>query len=238
MYSGKIKIFLVLISFFGTLIFNAQTPSDDLILMNKKLTSLNTYDITMLVKVFQKNNVSTPAFETIGRTIKYENSFYLNILDRKTIVNGDLMLVIDDRQKMLLYNTITKEQMQKMSFQNTINIDSIIKSNKAVIKYVENSPSVRIIEVVILDNEISKIQISLNPKDYLINSIVYYYSSLGVKNTGNSKVAIYYSKFFQSSKNTELLELSKYVIRTNKKITATTAYKNYKLINAGAYANQ
>jgi hypothetical protein len=223
---------ILTICLFKPLVFNAQSAIDDLITMNKKISSLTAYDISVDVKVF-KNNSVTPTFSSKGRTIKSGNNFFLNMLNKKTIINEDLMLVVDEQQKALMYAVVTKEQLKALEYTNVINIDSLIKSSKSIIKYLINNSTEKKIEIYSKDEDIEQIIISLNPKSLVIKSIEYLYSKESVKLSGNSKVIIQYTDFLLETKNPELLSQKKYIIKKSNQIVATKLYQTYKLINTG-----
>lgn len=229
--------FLIGFYFLMPLFVSSQTPVEDLSALSKKLGTLQSYDVTIDVKIF-KNKGASPAFSSTGRTIKNGTSYYLNMLNKKTIIDEDLMLVVDEKQKLLLYTAVTKEQVKLMSENKIFNVDSLIKSSKSSFKYVMNTKEEKKIEILSKDEDIEKVLISINPKTSLMNSITYEYSAQGIKNTGNSKVVISYTGFLLQPKNPELFNQSKYVKKNGKQIVATGLYKNYKLINTASFANQ
>jgi hypothetical protein len=223
---------LIVVCLFKPFHFKGQSAISDLITMNKKISSLTAYDISVDVKVF-KDNSTSPTLSSKGRTIKSGHNFYLNMLNKKTIINEDLMLVVDDKNKSLMYAVITKEQLKAMDYTKVMNIDSLIKSSKSVIKYVLNNSTEKRIEIYSKDEDIEYVIISLNPKSYILKAVEYKYSKESVKLNGNSKVTIQYTQFLLETKNPELLFQNKYITIKSNQIVATKQYQSYKLINTG-----
>ena len=223
---------LIVVCLFKPFHFKGQSAISDLITMNKKISSLTAYDISVDVKVF-KDNSTSPTLSSKGRTIKSGHNFYLNMLNKKTIINEDLMLVVDDKNKSLMYTVITKEQLKTMDYTKVMNIDSLIKSSKSVIKYVLNNSTEKRIEIYSKDEDIEYVIISLNPKSYILKAVEYKYSKESVKLNGNSKVTIQYTQFLLETKNPELLFQNKYITIKSNQIVATKQYQSYKLINTG-----
>jgi hypothetical protein len=223
---------LIVVCLFKPFHFYGQTAISDLITMNKKISSLTAYDISVDVKVFNDNSIS-PTLSSKGRTIKSGHNFYLSMLNKKTIINDDIMLVVDDQNKSLMYTVISKEQLNAMEYTKVMNIDSLIKSSKSVIKYVVNNSTEKKIEIYSKDDDIEYVIISLNPKSYILKAVEYKYSKESVKLSGNSKVMIQYTQFLLETKNPELLFQNKYIAKKSNHIVATKQFQSYKLLNTG-----
>lgn len=223
---------LIVVCLFKPFHFYGQTAISDLITMNKKISSLTAYDISVDVKVFNDNSTS-PTLSSKGRTIKSGHNFYLSMLNKKTIINDDIMLVVDDQNKSLMYTVISKEQLNAMEYTKVMNIDSLIKSSKSVIKYVVNNSTEKKIEIYSKDEDIEYVIISLNPKSYILKAVEYKYSKESVKLSGNSKVMIQYTQFLLETKNPELLFQNKYISKKSNHIVATKQFQSYKLLNTG-----
>ncbi len=215
-----------------------QTASDDLIAMGKKFSNIPSYDITVDIKVYKDSPKQEITFSSKGRTAKLNDKFYLNILNRKTIVNNQLMLLVDDKQKMLMYTKINKEQMAVISSPQNINVDSLVKSQKTKTRYLVNTPSEKKIEILPNDGSIKSISMSFNPKTLALKEIIYLYTEEVQKNTGNAKVIVTYSNFSGECKSPELFDQSSYIKIKKDKIEAREAYKNYKLVTPQDFQNK
>ncbi|MBA4241930.1 MAG: hypothetical protein C0448_14485 [Sphingobacteriaceae bacterium] len=207
-----------------------QTVTDDLIAMGKKFNGLKAYDMTVDMKVYSYGPNPKVTFSSTGRTIKSGDKFYMNVMNRKTIINNNIMLLVDGKQKLMMYRLITDEEMKKISAPQNINIDSLVKSQKTVAKYLVNNDVVKKVQIETGNDDIKTIIMSFHPTTYVINEIVYLYSEDVQKGTGNSKVIITYSNFSMECKSNELFNQSRYIKIDGKKVTAQEAYKKFKLI--------
>lgn len=226
-------ILCLLVHFYGF----SQTPKDDLIAMSKKFSALKSFDMTVEVKTYKNEFDQTPSFTTKGRTAKSNDKFYLNMLNRVTILNNKTMLVIDEKQKMLLYNKISAEQIKALNANQVINIDSLVASNPTEVAYILNSASEKKISIKSKDENIKSIVVTFNPTTYILKEILYMYTNDGKKNTGNSKVVITYSNFSTTNIPESIFNQSKYIV-LGKKITTSKLYKNYRLINVEDYSKK
>lgn len=221
------------VHFFGF----SQNPKDDLIAMSKKFSGLKSFDMTVEVKTYKNEFDQSPSFTTKGRTVKSNDKFYLNVLNRVTILNNKIMIVVDEKQKMILYNKISDEQIKALTKNQTINIDSIVASNPTEVSYILNSANEKKISIKSKDENIKSIVVTFNATTYILKEILYMYTNDGKKNTGNSKVVITYSNFLTENISDSNFNQSRYIV-LGKKITATKLYKNYKLINVEDYSNK
>jgi len=226
-----LAVVYVLLSFFAV----SQTAKDDLTAMSKVFAKLTAFDMNVDIKVYKNEKDASPSFTSKGRTAKSDGKFYLSMLNKKTILNNKLLLVIDDQQKLLMYSRLSDDQIKLLTANQTINIDSIISSNPAEISYVVNNANEKKIIVKSNTETIKSIVISMDPKTYVLTEIVYSYATEDTK--VNSKVIVRYSNFAFEAKDTQLFSQSKY-IKSGKKITATPAYKNYRIINTEDYSKQ
>jgi hypothetical protein len=230
----KVTIVLcMLVHFFGF----SQNPKDDLIAMSKKFSGLKSFDMTVEVKTYKNEFDQSPSFTTKGRTVKSNDKFYLNMLNRVTILNNKIMLVVDEKQKMILYNKISAEQIKALNANQVINIDSLVASNPTEVSYILNSPNEKKISIKSKDENIKSIVVTFNPATYILKEILYLYTNDGKKNTGNSKVVITYSNFLTENISESNFNQSKYIV-LGKKIATRKAYKNYRLINVEDYSNK
>jgi hypothetical protein len=232
-----------LITIFFTLFYlsssvNGQTITEDLVAMGKKFNGLKSYDMTVVVKIYSQEPNSKVTFNSTGRTAKLGDKFYLNMLGRKTIINNKIMLLVDDKQKLLLYNNITDDELKAINNPQNLNIDSIVKSQKTVAKYLVNNNTEKKIQIETGNDEIKTIIMSFNTITFAINEIVYFYSESVKKGTGNSKVVITYSNFSVVCKSPELFDQSKYIHINGETVTAQGTYKNYKLIKPEGFKNE
>src|ERR1700752_1423957 len=105
-----------------------QTAKEDLIALGKKMNSLTSYQMNVEVKVYKNDFDLKPSFVSKGRTARQETNFYVSMLNRSTIVNENLLLIVDNQQKLIMHSPIDKGQLKEMINSQIINIDSIIKN--------------------------------------------------------------------------------------------------------------
>lgn len=217
----------------------AQSATADIIAMYKKFNSLPQYDLTVDIKVYKDSPKQEVSFSSTGRTAKMNNKFYLNILDHKTIVNNNLMLLIDNKQKYLMYNKITDEQMKVISSPQNLNIDSLVKSQNTQTRYLVNTSEEKKIEMLPpKGGDIKMISMSFNPKTFALKQIIYLYSDETKNLSGNSKVIVTYSNFSSVCKESSLFDQSPFVKIKNDKIEATKEYKHFKIFSPKNFDNK
>lgn len=235
---NKIHIILAFFCVLLASVSNCQTITDDLIEMNKRFNNLKAFDTSVDIKVFKKESDKIPTFHSVGRSAKSDNRFFLNVLNRKTIVNNNLMLVIDDQQKLLMYSKITKEQMEIITNPQQLNFDSIIRSQKWNAKYLINNDDEKRVQLQNSEGDIKAITMAFNAKTFVLKEITYIYSNEIKQKSGNAKVVVTYLNFALDCKHPELFDQSKYVVKKGDKYIAKEAYKKYKLINPEDFTNK
>lgn len=216
----------------------SQRAIDDLVLMSKKYNAITAYQIDISVKVYKNNSDVKPEFVSVGKNLKSGSKMYLSMLNRKTIVNNELMLVVDDQQKLLMYSGISSDQIAALSKTQLFNIDSLVKKQGLVANYLDPVAGNKRIEIVTKGEDIERTVICYDGKTYALKEVAYYYGTEGKKNFGNSKVIISYPVFSFEVKNPELFNQSKYIIKKGKRVEAVGNYKGYKLISAGDIEKQ
>lgn len=233
MLNSKMKVILNTLLLFVIFSTDLSAQGDwkkDIAEMNKTYMSASSYRMNIEVMSFAKKNDVKPFVIYKGEVAYSGTSFYSQMAGRVTIQNKKCFLVVDKKQKVILYRKNKKEQKIKNDVFSIANLDSaLIYMEKSVtVKYLLNTAAEKRIIIEYKGGEIEKIEMVIDPKNNTLAELIYYY-----RNSENAQmVKIRYSDLnINGTISGSYFSEAAYVTVKNNKVIATSKYQNFEVMD-------
>jgi len=224
-------LFLLLLS--GVMGY-AQTAREVLARLNKTMATAASYDMQVEVATYTNEQDASPAMKYSGRAVRSGARFYTQMLDRITVVNTEYMLVLDKRQRVILYRAVTKDDIAQADPMAALNIDSLstIAAKNAV--FLKNTPQKKVLFFSSPEGQMKGMTMTIDAASSTIEEIVYTYEDSSTGKSRKAKAVIRYTNVKLNGKVDEtLFRHQNYIVQKGKKITPAPAYKGYELMDQG-----
>lgn len=208
---------------------------EDILKMNEAFNRLASFSMNVEVKIFSNGTDVKPAQSFKGEARKSGNCFYSSMLGKTSLVNAEHALLIDVQQKLIVYDEVREENQKDKAalFKSGLMMVDTALTKLYKLKYLVNNENIRRIEISRPKDKIyRKIELELDAKTSLIRSITYYYIKSEENGSPYDRISISYTGLQADAKIApETFSEKKYVSVKNTKVTATAAYKTYKIVD-------
>ena len=226
---GAMNVFLVrgslaLVMLFSVVFCNSQNPKQDLLDLNKNYISCNSFETFITMKCFANMNDDSCIAELKGEVRKSNNCYYSEMMGQITLMNNNFIIVINDEHELI----IVSKPGNKDSVLRTPLIDSIYFANNSV-KYSNINKNSRTINVILKDDVIDSILITMNKPMLVLNSITYYYKPLE-ENQFNMIELSYTGTQINNDTSPSAFSEKKFIALNNDTYCGVGNRKNYKII--------
>jgi len=219
-------VFSILCSLFSNSI-NAQNIAEDI----KKMNAANIYSeqfmAQLTVKVFSSEKDEKPSITQYYEIKKKGKDLYYKIDNKRILVNSSCVLVINDKEKKVLYSKNNgKSPLNNQSID--VNVDSLVKAYDNVeFKGITNGLKQYVIHQ--KKNPIPTIEIYFSENGEKLSKLIYHYDTKAYP--VNNLVEINYTKWTYSPQfEANDFSEKKYITKINNKIQLVAALHAYQLV--------
>ncbi len=212
-----------------------QMAAADILKVNAYYNANPLMTIDTYYLAFDEHKATAPKEAKYGLYVKNKNNYYTKILHVETISCGDMLINIDNEDKVLV---IGDNELASISpFSNSI--DSLLLACSDVqLKNINSAERMYTLDFGDTDfSEYDKIDIYIDIKKSRFTKIVLYYStSINLSGDYNAeekqpRLEIEYKNYRNTIANPSILEKKNYVLETNGKLTAIGKLKNYSILD-------
>lgn len=227
----KMVIICLVISGASTILYG-QTAQETMVAVNKTMNSAGSYEMNVDVFVYRKTTDTAPYFKYTGKTARQGNNYYINMMEKVTLMNSECALMIDKRQKLIVYKSIDKKTANsRPEALMQLNIDSVIRSNSKALTLLSTTPGQQVIFLSTPGEAIRSITITVDTKLHVMKEIDYVYMDYADNNTTSKAVIRYTQIRLNEPVNSSLFDDKKFISVKGSKIIPAEAYKKFKVIN-------
>lgn len=185
-------------------------------------------DIT--IKIFQGKS-KNPVTVQKGKIRKKDKDFYSEMEGLKMLITKELMVVVNERQKDVMYRELKEQEYQTyLTKQMTYNLDSLSLSYDSIF-FGGEKDGLKHYTVYTAKGIISKIDFYLNKSDKTLAKVIYDYNKKIYKE--GFRTEILFNKPNNEGQDDNIFSVSKFIVRSTKGYQLQQAYNNYHLIQAG-----
>ncbi len=212
----------------------SQEWKEDLLAMNKAYISAKSFQMNIEIKSFTTAADTKPLFDYKGRAVSSEGNYYTSIMGRTTIFNKRSVLLVDDKQKIILYKKNKKDAKAQNGF-SIAKLDSamVLAGKNVQVKYLLNSAEEKRIQIAYKNSLIDKLELAINPDNNTIVQVVYYYNTENPEfNNSAAKVTVDYSDIVLNKPIADsYFSENKFITIKKNKITPLNNYAKYQVVD-------
>lgn len=225
LFEGAHRILLVLMVVFSYQLY-AQNIADDLKKMNALNQKTDQIHAQLTVKIYASEEDKTPSITQHYEIKKKGQALYYKIDQNRMLMNSSCVLMINDKDKSVLYTKSTGQAVPEQNMMN-INMDSLVKAYDSVqYKGTKNEQKHYVLHK--KGSPIPTIEIYFDVNGTSISKLVYHYNKTMYPE--NNLVEINYTKWNYSPQfAADEFSEKKYVASVNNKLQLTAILKGYKL---------
>lgn len=213
----------------------AQDWKADLLAMNKAYLDAKSFQMNIEVTSYANKNDATPILTANGKVFNANGSSYSEMVGKTTLLNQKCMLVVDNKQKMIIYKKVNKKESSVANGFSLAQIDSAVLffGKNVYVNYISNTPKEKRLLIKYKNGNIDKIEMTINPVNNTLTEMIYYYNmqAPGYSQSVEKTVIRFMNIQLNNSIPESLFSESKYVIIKKSKVTASANYAKYKIIN-------
>jgi len=224
------QILLIIFCSFSLAKAQAQDWVADMRKMNKVYEDAGSFSMNVTVAIFNDEKSKSSLTSYTGKMAMSGCCYYSEMMNRITIVNKETRLLIDKSQQMILFRKNTAAAAKRAAAQLPMpgNLDSLMRATSKGSYLVNTSVEKRIL-VTNSNTQYGRMEIVIDPNTYTLKQIVLY-NTTGIKDDPQ-KIIISYTAIQINGVNENVFSEKKYVSIGKTKVSATEAFKKYKLIN-------
>lgn len=212
----------------------AQDWKEDLLLMNKAYINAKSFQMNVEVKSFATINDVQPLLDYKGKVASSNGNYYTAMMGRTTIYNKQCVLVVDSKQKMILYKK-NKSDVKPQGGFAMANLDSalIVMGKNVKVTYLQNNIAEKRIQIIYKNNSIDKLELSINPLNNTIVQLIYYYNTTKPEfNNSVYKVIVDYTNMeLNKTIADSYFSENKFISVKKDKIIPLNNYAKYQVVN-------
>lgn len=228
---NRLKLLLLLLPVFYISTVSAQTPQADLRKMTAMYRSAKSYSMDITAR-FYSTEPGTAVQSHTGKACKSGSNYFSQMLNRTTIYNSRCRMLVDEEQKLILFNKPNKKEVNSIEPEEQLFMDSVFYAT-AKVRYISQDAVRKKIEVKTKSGEFDRMELVINAQTYALEQVVYYYA----QNTANgvagySKTEISYTNIgINKPIPDSLFSEKKYIDRIKNKLTGVGRYATYKVVD-------
>jgi hypothetical protein len=226
-------LFTVGLTFLLCNTIHAKDWKEDMKKLNNTYVSSQSFEMNVNVNMFEHGGDAKPMMSYSGKVAKTKNCYYSSMSGRTTVVNPTCSVLIDERQKMILYTTRPPKEKDKVKADvyQSMNLDSAVMS-KAEVHYLTGGTDEICLEVKGKGLSSQRMDIYIDSRNYTLKRIVLFYSDEEAKKSKMSKVVIEYSQTkLNNPIAASLFSENKYIVKKGSEIKPSDAFKKYQLVD-------
>lgn len=212
----------------------SQEWKEDLLAMNKAYINAKSFQMNVRVKSFATINDVHPLLDYKGKVASSNGNYFTDMMGRTTISNKQCLVVVDTKQKMILYKKNKGDSKPQSGF-SIAQLDSafILMDKNVKVSYLVNTTIEKKIQLVYKNNAIDKIELSIDPSKNTITQLVYYYNTNKPEYTNSAaKVIVVYTDVeLNKIIDDSYFSVNKFISVKKDKIIPLKNYANYQVIN-------
>ena len=210
--------------------FAQETPLQVIGKMRKTYDDARSYSMHVTLRLFAKSQDASALVTAEGEVKVSGTNYYSSMLGKTTVVNDDYQLVTDEKQHVIL--VATAHHANKRDRANTLLDSSLYEGYQ--LKFLEQSPTLNRIEIIVNDPEAgyNSIQLHIDPSNYTLVKVEYYYKKGSPGMSTYEKTTISYSNIKLNDKIPDsAFDSDEFFTQKKGELVQTPAYATYRLID-------
>lgn len=202
--------------------------------LNKTYLEAKSFSMDIIVETYENASDIKPVASYAGQVAKKEESYFTSMIGKITILNRHCILVVDNRQKIIVYKQNNNKNSQPSNFFTITNLDSalFLMTKDVDVKYLVNSTTEKCIQVTDKAMGGSKMEIWITPLKNTLNKIIYYTENTEGNTKVMKKVVVKYNNMkVNNSIPDEVFSEKKYIKKNISGISLTSDFSKYELVN-------
>ena len=164
--------------------------------ISSKLNKVKDYSYDVNIQVYSVTNMTTPSNTSNCITFKHNDNYYVNAMNKTTIITDKYSILIDEKQRLIMYRGFESKPEDFKSKQelSMVNVDSLLKKSNIKIVVIKNDPDFYVLKMSNVGDGVSDLNMTYDKKLNILKRLEYYYDKETQKENGNLKVIINYKK--------------------------------------------
>lgn len=227
----KIYILITMLILFVQSSLLSQTPQADLQRMTKVYRDAKSFSMDITARFYSKSADAENTVQT-GKACRSEDSFFSQLMGRTTIYNNRCRLLVDEQQRLILFNKPYKKEDASVSPEEQLFMDSAFYAT-AKLKYISQDAQHKKIEIKTGTNTFERMEVTINAKTFVLEQVIYYYAEKSENGVaGYTRSEITYTNVLVNKPIAEtVFSEKKYIARVKNTLAGVGIYAAYKVID-------
>lgn len=217
------------------LLTNGQDWKEDLQAMNRTYLTANSFQMGIVVKSYVREDDTEPLMTASGKVASADGKSCSEMLGKVTLMNKKCILLVDNKQHIMLYKGIDSLSYKPMNGFSLANLDSMVMlfGTNVEATYLINSNIEKRMSFQFREGNMSRMELAINPSNNTLTTITYYYNTKLPGNVSSvEKVIIEFNNIqLNEAINDSYFSETRFVDIRAGKVMPVSKYSDYQIVN-------